>query len=142
MRKNIKTYHYYNCNPQNRFTDDCTIRAISASTGDSWEETLSELTKYAVQTGYFINTPECYSKYLEDVGYVKCKQPVHKDGTKIRFKEFVKIFDGHAIAHCGKNHITYVADNSAWDIWDVSNEVVGNYWVHESELNLVRKVEK
>ena len=133
-------YHYYNCNPHHRLTDDCVIRAISSSTGDSWEDTLAALTKYSIETGYFINTPECYGRYLKDIGYVKQKQPVHKDGTKVRFKEFSAIFDGHAICHCGQGHMTYVADNCVWDIWNTENEVVGNYWVHESELSFVKEM--
>ena len=116
--------------------------AISSSTGDSWDDTIKELTEYAIKTGYMLNTPECYSKYLADKGYVKQKQPVHKDGKKVRFKEFVKMFDGHAIAHCGRGHVTYVADNSAWDIWDVSDEIVGNYFVHKAELEFVERMGK
>ena len=140
--KILQTYHYYNCNPHNRLTDDCVIRAVSASTGDSWDDTIKGLVSCAIKTGYFINTPECYGQYLSDLGYIKQKQPVHKDGTKIKFEEFVKKYNGHAIAHCGKGHITYVADNSTWDTWDVSNEVVGNYWVHKSELKYVKIMEE
>lgn len=135
-------YHYYNCNPHHKATDDCVIRAICSSTGSSWEDTIRELTEYSIKMGYMLNTPECYGKYLADRGYVKQRQPTHKDGTKIRFYEFVKMYDGHAICHCGKNHITYVSDNSAWDIWDVSEEIVGNYWVHKAELEFVKKMEK
>lgn len=135
-----KNYHYYNCNIRRKITDDCVIRAICSSTGDSWDKTIRELTEYAIKTGYMLTTPECYGKYLEDRGYIKQKQPMHKNGTKIRFKEFTKKFDGHAIAHCGKGHITYVADNSTWDIWDVSDEIVGNYWVHKVELDYVKKI--
>ncbi len=135
-------YHYYNCNPHRKITDDCVIRAICSSTGESWEKTLRDLTEYCIKVGYMLNTPQCYGKYLEERGYVKQKQPVHKDGKKMRFREFVQIFDGHAIAHCGCGHITYVADNATWDIWDVSDEVVGNYWVHKAELEFVKKVGK
>ena len=135
-----KNYHYYNCNIHRRLTDDCVIRAISASTGDSWEDTIRTLTEWAIKTGYMLNTPECYGKYLESIGYVKQRQPIYKNGKKMRFKEFAKCFDGHAIAHCGQGHIAYVADNSTWDIWDVSDEVVGNYWVHQAEMEFVKKV--
>lgn len=138
----VQTYHYYNCNPHNKLTDDCVIRAICSSTGDSWETTLRELTEYSIKTGYFINTPECYGKYLKDKGYVKQKQPIHKDGSKMRFKEFVQKFDGNAICHCGKGHVTYVSDNATWDIWNVSDEVVGVYWVYEGELKYVKKMGK
>lgn len=126
--KDCKPYHYYNCNPHRRLTDDCVIRAISSLTGDSWEETLRQLTETSIETGYMLNTPECYSVYLESLGFTKRNQPTQKDGKKIKFKDFVTWFDGHAFCHCGKGHVTYVADNSTWDIWDVSNEIVGIYW--------------
>lgn len=135
-----KVYHYYNCNPKMRFTDDCVVRAICSSTGMEWDETMRELAENAIKTGYMLNTPENYGQYLEERGYVKQKQPLYKDGRKVRFKEFVKIFDGHAVCHCGKGHVTYVADNAVWDIWDVSDQIVGNYWVHEEEASLVMEV--
>lgn len=140
--KHETVYRYYNCNPYNRSTADCVIRAICSATGDSWEQTLKKLAEYSIKTGYMLNTPECYGKYLEDNGYVKQKQLKHTNGQKVRFKEFCNLFEGHAIAHCGQQHITYVADNCVWDIWNTEDEVVGNYWVHKSEVNLVAKAEK
>lgn len=137
---NNNVYHYYNCNPKMRFTDDCVVRAICSSTGMEWDETMRELAENAIKTGYMLNTPENYGQYLEERGYVKQKQPLYKDGRKVRFKEFVKIFNGHAVCHCGKGHVTYVADNAVWDIWDVSDQIVGNYWVHEEEASLVMEV--
>ena len=107
-------YHYYNCNPKHKLTDDCVIRAICSSTGDSWEDTIRALTEWSIKTGYMLNTPECYGKYLESIGYVKQKQPTTANGKKVRFQDFCKKFDGHAICHCGKSHVTYVADNSVW----------------------------
>ncbi len=129
--KNNKPYHYYNCNPQRRLTDDCVIRAISSLTGDSWEDTFRGLAETAIETGYMLNTPECYGVYLEERGFTKHKQPTLPDGKKIKFLDFVKTFNGYAFCHCGKGHVTYVAENSTWDIWDVSNEIVGNYWAKD-----------
>lgn len=140
---NIKynnTYHYYNCNPQHRLTDDCVIRAICSSTGDSWEDTKRALAEWSIKTGYMLTTYECYRKYIESIGYVKQKQPTHNDGSKMLFKEFCQKYDGHAICHCGKGHITYVADNSVWDIWNTENENVGVYWVHSAEQDLANRV--
>lgn len=142
QQKDVVTYHYYNCNPHRKLTSDCVVRAICSSMGESWESVLNGLVKCSIETGYFMNTQECYGKYLKEHGYVKQKQPTHKDGTKMKFSEFSQVFDGHAVCHCGKGHMTYVADNAAWDIWDVSDEVVGNYWVNEAELGYVKKMEE
>ena len=126
----VGTFRYYNCNPHHKSTCDCVIRAISAGEGETWEKVLRDLTEYMIKYGDMINTPELYGKYLKDHGWIKQKQPVGKDGKKVRFKEFVKKFDGCAIAHCGVGHITYVADNYVWDIWDTSDEIVGTYWTY------------
>ena len=36
-------YEYYNANTIGRFTNDCTIRAISVAEGKTWDETYEEL---------------------------------------------------------------------------------------------------
>ena len=124
-------FRYYNCNPHHRRTDDCVIRAIAAGTGDSWQKTLNNLTKYMLEEGYMLSTPELYGKYLEDNGWKKQKQPKQKDGKKLRIKDFVKNFKGCAVVHAGNGHVTYVAEGNVYDIWDTSNEIVGNYWIYE-----------
>lgn len=132
MKKvNTDVFRYYNCNPYHQRTDDCVIRAIAAGNGYSWERVLKDLTEYMLKDGHMLNTPELYSKYLEDNGWIKQKQPTTKDGKKVRFKEFVKTFKGCAIAHCGAGHVTYVSEGYVYDIWDPSDEVVGVYWIYK-----------
>lgn len=126
-------FRYYNNNPHHKRTEDCVIRAIAAGTGDSWEDTLRNLTEYMVTTGYMINTPELYGKYLKSIGWVKQKQPIYPDKRKMKVKDFVKQFHGTAIIHVGKSHVSYVAENKIWDIWNCENEVVGVYWIPNSE---------
>lgn len=128
VNKEKKAYHYYNCNPKSRYTDDCVVRAVCTLTNIPWDVAMLELAQSAIETGYMLSTPENYGKYLEDRGYKRHKQPVNTDGTKMRFKEFVTKFNGRALAHCGKGHVTYIENNSTWDVWDVSNEIVGIYW--------------
>ena len=109
------------------------IRAISAALGESWEKTYKALVKHSIKTGYFLNTPECYGPFLEENGFKKQKQPVYKNGKKMRFIDFCKKFDGCAVCNCGKGHVTYVAENGVWDIWNCENEIVGIYWVYEND---------
>ena len=51
----------------------------------------------------------------------------------MRFIDFCKKFDGCAVCNCGKGHVTYVAENGVWDIWNCENEIVGIYWVYEND---------
>ena len=129
--KSGKVFHYYNCNPQDRFTDDCVVRAVCTLMSIPWDVAMIELANSAIETGYMLNTPENYGQYLEYRGYKRHKQPTNNDGTKLKFKDFVKRFNGRAVVNCGKGHVTYVENNSAWDVWDVSNEIVGVYWSKE-----------
>ena len=82
-------FRYYNNNPHNKRTEDCVIRAIAAGTGDSWENTVRKLTEYMIETGYMLNTPELYGKYLKKIGWVKQKQPIHLNKQKMKVKDFV-----------------------------------------------------
>jgi hypothetical protein len=130
---NSSAFRYYNCNPHSKITDDCVIRAIAAGTGEPWQKILKDLTSYMIKYGYMLNTPELYGKYLQDNGWVKQKQPIHHNGSKMRIGEFVKQFKGCAIVHAGCGHVTYIAEGNVYDIWDTSNEIIGNYWTYKGE---------
>lgn len=133
-KKNSKNvFCYYNCNPHNKLTDDCVIRAIAAGTGESWETILKDLTKYMLKDGHMLNTPELYGKYLKDHGWVKQKQPVKSNKQKMRIGEFLKKFKGCAIAHAGCGHVTYLSEGKVYDLWDTSDEIIGNYWTYKGE---------
>lgn len=121
-------FRYYNNNPHHRQTEDCVIRAISAGTGDSWEDVAQKLTNLMIETGYMINTPELYGKYLKNIGWVKQKQPIYADKKKMRVGDFVKQFEGKAIIHVGKTHVSYVENGRLWDIWNCEDELMGVYW--------------
>ena len=133
--KKIETsvFRYYNNNPHFKRTEDCVIRAIAAGTGDSWEETLKNLTKHMLKTGYMLSTPELYGDYLQKIGWVQKKQPKYKNHKVMKIKDFARTFDGHAIIHVGDDHVSYIADGRLWDIWNCENEIIGEYWVPRSE---------
>ena len=122
-------YRYHNENPKGRRTDDCVIRAIATATGQTWDDTLRGLTECAIKHKYMINCPDLYGKYLKELGWEKQKQPRKRDNKRYRAYEFVKNFDGIAVANIGTQHVACIKNGQVWDIWDSSNEVVGNYWV-------------
>lgn len=126
--KNTDTFEYYNANPKNKRTSDCVVRALCTAMGQSYEQTLFELTEFALSTGYFVNDVKCYGKYLESKGWIKNKQPHKPDNTKYTGKEFVKNISNTCIAHIGTHHIVCIMDGKIKDIWDSSNGKIGNYW--------------
>ena len=132
-------FHYHNENPKNRRTGDCVIRSIALATGKSWEYTLEELTKFAKATYYSPGCPECYNRYLSTLGWNKLNQPKKFDNTKYRGKEFIQLLNSKnypintkILVHTGWHHISCLVNSPTfkfWDIWDPSDEVIGNYWV-------------
>lgn len=127
--KETDCFTFYNANPKNKRTCDCVIRAISTITEKSWEETLLNITQFAIKYCQMVNDPKLYEKYLQSLGFVKHSQPRKYDNTKYTGTEFCKTFRPKAcVAHIGGNHIVAIKDGKIYDIWNSENGCIGNYW--------------
>lgn len=125
------TFHYYNANPKNRITGDCTFRAVCTALGQPWKETVMEMAILSCETGYAINDKKGIERYLAKKGWKKMNQPKKLDGTKFTGKEFCKIFKGTCVAKIGTHHIVCIKNGKVHDIWDSTDGCIGNYWVKE-----------
>lgn len=129
-----KTFAYYNANPKNRMGGDCVIRAVCTALEQSWEQTVRELTEVGIKYGFVVNDKNTYSKYLEQKGWVKNKQPKKANGTKYTGEEFCKkIADKNKnyVANIGGHHVVCIKNGKVHDIWDSTDGCIGNYWVKE-----------
>lgn len=126
-----KTFTYYNANPKNRITGDCTFRAVCTALGQTWEQTVMEMAELSCKTGYAINDKKGIEKYMELKGWTKMKQPKKRDNTKYTGKEFCKTFKGTCVANIGGHHIVCIKNGKVYDIWDSTDGCIGNYWVKE-----------
>lgn len=122
-----KTFHYYNANPKNRITGDCTFRAIALAIGKSWESVVREYTELMIQTGYYDSRPSFTTRFLNQFGWVKHSQPRHTDGTKFTVRELARSSKQTMIVTMA-GHMTCIKDGKVWDIWDCGDKCVGNYW--------------
>lgn len=122
------TFHYYNANPKNRITGDCSFRAISTALNQDYNQTVMEMAETMCETGYALNDKKGEEAYLKTKGWIKHSQPKHADGTKYTGTEFCKEFEGTCIAHIGGHHIVCIKDGKVWDTWDSTNGCIGNYW--------------
>lgn len=136
--QDTRYFKYYNANPKGRKTSDCVVRAICTALNQDYSITLVDLTRIQIQTGYSIDEPRCYGKYLEMKGWVKCKQPRNKNGTKIKGKDFYLV-DGviPCVMHIGGHHLSCIIDGRIHDTWDCSGGCVGNYWVPEKYISTI-----
>ncbi len=129
------TYHFYNANPHNKFTDDCVIRALSTAMEQSWKDTFNDLCQISLKYGVMPTDTKCFSRYLKQNGWIKQSQPRKRDNTKYTGKEFIKeiLYDNapytNIIAKIGGHHIVAIINGKVYDTWDSTEGCIGNYWI-------------
>jgi len=124
-----------NVNPKGWKTGDCVVRAIAKASSRPWEEVYRDLCEIGAKKCRMPNDPKVYELYLENHGWLKCKQPRKEDGTKYRIKEFLDFIalDNWVIISMA-NHLTCAryyyeyGEFKLYDTWDCSYKCVGNYW--------------
>jgi hypothetical protein len=135
--QDTECFRYYNANPKDRRTTDCVIRAISTSTGKSWDDVLDGLIEIAHKYKIMVDDTPCYDRYLVSLGYSKMKQPRKDDNTKYtgaEFCEYLKKFRKgkyDVVAHIGGHHIVAIVDSKVVDTWDSTGGTIGNYWIRK-----------
>jgi hypothetical protein len=59
-------YKFYNNNALGLFENDCTVRALSTATGNSWDDTYEHLSNIARLNGTMMDDKEFIIEYLDD----------------------------------------------------------------------------
>lgn len=114
-------YKYYNANPKGRHVNDCTIRAISLATGESWNETYLELSDFARYLAIMPDDVVYIDAYLEGrfKEIYKCKT-CHQ----ITVGEFVEMHPKGTFLITMSGHITCAIDGVIYDTFNPSDRFV------------------
>lgn len=115
-------YKYYNANPNNRFIDDCTLRAISLLTGRSWHEIYAELSYLANNDSLMMDSVQFIEKYLDDRYPREC----HYSKT---VGEFAKEYPYGKYAITTNGHITAIIDGDIYDTFNPSDRIMRCAWL-------------
>ena len=86
-------YKYYNANPKNRKTGDCSTRALVSVLGLSYEECLKEQMEESLKCFYDPTSKQVIERVLARHGWVKVTQPRKSDGKKYTVGELDKIVE-------------------------------------------------
>lgn len=106
-------YKYYNANPYGRNVNDCTVRAISLATGQSWDETFDMLSLFAKREKITFSEIDFINDYLSTV-YQSFPLP-HGVYT---LKDFIDLgYSGNWLITM-LNHITCVIDGVCYDTFN------------------------
>lgn len=117
-------YIPYNANPAATRVGDCTIRAISKTTGKSWEEVylgvaLQGLIDHDMPTANYV-----WGNYLERLGYERLQ--IAKRNYTV--KQFCEDFKRGKYILAISGHVVASVDGNYYDTWDSGDEVVVYYW--------------
>ena len=133
-----ESFMYYNANPKNRITGDCTFRAFCNAMDVPYEDVVMEMAQMQCETGYAAE--DLIDRYLEKKGWRVHRQPRRPDGTKYTGKAFCyalnygeyRDLSGEAIiANIGGHHIVAIIENKVNDIWDSTDSCIGKFWTKD-----------
>lgn len=114
-------YKYYNANPYGRHVNDCSVRAISLATEQTWDETYKKLSDYARKEGITFSEIEFIDTYLGDNYEHYC----FVDDPKVRkVGDFLRLqLPGRWLVTMS-GHITCVIDGVCYDTFDPSERLI------------------
>lgn len=123
-----------NVNPKGKKTTDCVVRAISKSSGTSYNKVLDLLVENMKKTGYSWNEPKGFEKVIESLGYTRVSCSKIKKGEKRpKVNDISKLTKGNRkkiICNCA-GHLTCVEKGNLYDTWDCGDKAVYVYYIKE-----------
>lgn len=121
-------YINHNLNPKNKKTTDCSIRAVAAATGLSWDETYECLCRI----GFELKTPPCdvetVDKLLLQRGFQVGKIKIVKGSKRPTVRQFATEHpDWYCVLRVA-GHLVATGKGNYVDIWDSGDCAVYKYW--------------
>mgnify|MGYP003515255680 FL=1 len=116
-------FKFYNRHPGHRKLPDCVCRAISLALRMPYYEVMDMLIDNGVCYDCDELTVKCYSKLLNELGYI---------ATKVENKtvqELAKENSDDILLVRIEGHLTCCINGECYDIWDCSERNVDMYWV-------------
>lgn len=124
-------FSYYNPNPKNKNTGDCTVRAASKALNQSWETTYIDLVSVAYDLADLPSSNTVFNAYLRSKGFRREVIPNYCPDC-YTFEDFAEEhFKGTYIV-CSGSHVACVRDGTLFDSWDSSQCVAIYYYEKET----------
>lgn len=118
----------YNPNPQNNLVIDCTVRAISKATGQSWDETYIGLAVQGYEAKDMPNSNFVWGQYVKKLGFKKSPLP-NTCPDCYSVKQFCRDYPRGTFLLATGNHVVTVVDGDYYDTWDSGDEIPVYFWV-------------
>lgn len=109
-------YQYWNPNPAAAKVGDCTVRAISKATKQTWEETYIQLALYGLMLSDMPSANAVWGAYLKDNGFSRYIIP--DEYMTCTVSEFANNHPEGAYILALSGHVIAVIDGNYYDTWD------------------------
>lgn len=120
----------YNPNPTKKNVGDCTVRAISKATNQSWEQTYAGLAVFGFDMGDMPSANSVWGAYLRRKGYTRRIIPEnYPEHYTVRDFANDNPIGTYILALSG--HVVCVIDGALYDSWDSSGEIPIYFWSRE-----------
>lgn len=118
---------YYNPNPDGRHVGDCTIRAITKATGESWETVYSWLTAFGYMLKDMPSANHVWGKCLRSRGFKRYLVD-DQDDDRYTVTDFCNDNPVGTYVLAIPGHVVTVVNGDYFDSWDSGQEVPQYYW--------------
>lgn len=116
----------YNPNPYGKNVGDCTVRALSKALNQSWDTTYWGLCIEGNLRGDMPSANATWGAYLRRHGFQRELAP--EDTT---VAEFADAHPNGTYILALSGHVVCIQDNTLYDSWDSSREIVLYFWRKE-----------
>ena len=121
-------WEYFNPNPAARAVGDCSVRAISAALGVSWDEAFDMLAHNAREMCDMPSSDAVWGSVLRQHGFVRSIIP-NSSPDCYTAEEFAEAFPRGTYVLCFGGHVATVKDGILMDSWDSSQEIPAYMWM-------------
>jgi hypothetical protein len=120
-------YVYTQNNPKGKNTGDCTVRAISVLTGQSWDSVYINLCAQGYEMAEMPSTNSVWGEYLRSVGYRREALP-NTCPACYTIEQFCEDHPEGDFAVATGTHVVAVKDGDYYDAWPSGQEVAVYYF--------------
>lgn len=115
-------YKFYNNNSLGLFEDDCTIRAISTATGNTWDDTYKHLSNIARLNGTMMDDKDFIKKYLDERYERIYDIPKYVGEVAGAYPDYILLITM-------RSHITCSMYGTILDSFDCRDQIATNCWI-------------
>ena len=120
-------WKYFNPNPAGRKVGDCSVRAVAAALGVSWEDAYSMITANGFQVGDMPSSDSVWGSVLRQHGFYRYAIP-NKCPDCYTAEDFAADHQKGVYVLGFGGHVATVIDGVLYDSWDSSNEIPIYFW--------------